>query len=88
MTLGEAEQIFAYWSENPPAHLMLQAIARMLGWKPPRPPQPGLAEIAVMAPPGLSIAKAGDIGMPPPVLDVDALRVRNRARLAKTRDPM
>src|SRR5207249_1892397 len=32
MTLAEAGEIFDYWAENPPPHLLLQAIARMLGW--------------------------------------------------------
>jgi len=31
MTLAEAGEIFAYWAENPPPHLLLQAIARLLG---------------------------------------------------------
>ena len=80
MTLAEAGEIFAYWEENPPPHLMLQAIARLLGWMPRSapagPPQSG--DIAA-APPGLAVAHGGDLGMPPP-LDLDALGIRNRAR--------
>ena len=82
MTLAEAGEIFAYWAENPPAHLMVQLVARMLGWKPAENPAPPFADIVAMAPPGLALAPGGDIGMPAPVLDIDALRARNRARLA------
>src|ERR1700728_1849438 len=32
MTLAEAGEIFAYWEESPPTHLMVQTIARLLGW--------------------------------------------------------
>jgi hypothetical protein len=81
MTLAEAGEIFGYWEENPPAHLMLQTIARMLGWM-PRPAQPGappIEDIAAAAPPGLAMARGGNPGMPPP-LDLDALRARNRGR--------
>jgi hypothetical protein len=56
---------------------MLQTIARMLGWM-PRLAQP-LEEIAAAPPPGLAVARGGDLGMPAP-LDLDALRARNRAR--------
>ena len=83
MTLAEAEEIFAYWTENPPAHLMVQTIARMLGWKPAKPEAPLFADIAAMATPGLSIAANGSLGMPAPVLDIAILRARNRDRLAK-----
>ncbi|HVH79330.1 MAG TPA: hypothetical protein VM782_08065, partial [Stellaceae bacterium] len=65
-----------------------QTIARMLGWKPARLPRPSLADLAAMAPPGLAIVKNADIGMPPPVLDIAALRARNRARLAKNAERM
>jgi hypothetical protein len=82
MTLAEAGEIFAYWADNPPAHLMLQALARMLGWKPKTGPAPTLPEFAAMAPPGLAVAAGGDLGMPSPVLDIEVLRSRNRARLA------
>jgi hypothetical protein len=80
MNLAEAGEIFGYWEENPPAHLMLQTIARMLGWA-PRPTQAGappIADIAAAAPPGLAVTRGGDPGMPPP-LDLDAMRARNRA---------
>ena len=36
MTLAEAGEIFRYWEDNPPMHLMTQIIARLLGWQPPR----------------------------------------------------
>lgn len=81
MTLAEAGEIFAYWSGNPPVHLMGQIVARMLGWKPPSAPAPTLADLAAMAPPGLSLG-TGDLGMPAPVLDIETLRAKNRARLA------
>ena len=82
MTLAEAGEIFDSWAENPPAHLMVQTIARMLGWKPAEAATPPLADIAAMAPPGLAIAAPRALGMPAPVLDVETLRIRNRARLA------
>jgi hypothetical protein len=88
MTIAEAAEIFAYWAENPPPHLLLQAIARMLGWKPAADPPPPLADIVAMAPPGLAVASAGGIGMPPPVLDIEELRTRNRAHLVKRIDRM
>ena len=87
MTLAEAGQIFDYWAENPPVHLMAQTLARALGWK-PAPVTTPPTDIAAMAPPGLSLASGGDIGMPVPVLDIEALRARNRARLANRPDRM
>ncbi len=84
MNLAEAGEIFGYWEENPPAHLMLQTIARMLGWM-PRPAQlgaPPIEEIAATAPPGLTVARGADLGLPAP-LDLDALRAKNRVRAAK-----
>ncbi len=88
MTLAEAGEIFDYWADNPPTHLMLQTVARMLGWKPPSRETPPLADIAAMAPPGLAVAANGALGMPPPVLDIEALRARNRARLANAANRM
>ncbi len=81
MTIAEAGEIFLYWEENPPAHLMLQTIARMLGWLPRPAPAgaPPIEEIAAVAPPGLGVARGADLGMPTP-LDLDALRARNRAQ--------
>ena len=81
MTLAEAGEIFGYWEANPPAHLMLQTIAHMLGWMPRPMPAgaPRIDEIAAAAPPGLAIARGGGLGMPQP-LDADALRARNQAR--------
>lgn len=88
MTLAEAGEIFAYWAENPPTHLVVQTIARMLGWKPAAAAPPSPADMAAMAPPGLAIAANGSLGMPAPVLDIEALRARNRARLASGGNPM
>ena len=85
MTLAEAEQIFDYWAEHPPTYLMVQAIARILGWKPAAAAPPSLDDLMAMAPPSLAVAAAGSLGMPAPVLDIEALRARNRARLAKGR---
>ncbi|HYU13961.1 MAG TPA: hypothetical protein VEK82_15390, partial [Stellaceae bacterium] len=72
------------WEDNPPAHLMTQIIARLLGWKPRRQAQPStgaasLADLAAASPPGLAIAPPGALDMPPPVLAPDELRARNRA---------
>ncbi len=85
MTLAEAGEIFAYWERDPPAHLIVQTIARLLGWTPrPAPSRPpGIEEIAASAPSGLVVAHGGVIGMPAPVFDSEALRTRNRARAAE-----
>jgi hypothetical protein len=83
MTLAEAGEIFAYWEANPPAHQMLQIIARLLGWAPlAAVPDPApLQALAAAPPPGLVVAGAGgDLGMPAPLFDAAALRARNRAR--------
>lgn len=81
MTLAEAGEIFAYWENDPPVHLIGQAIARMFGWIPrPIPAAAMRAEdIAAAPPPGLIVAPGGAIGMPAPLLDPDAMRLRNRA---------
>jgi hypothetical protein len=78
MSLAEAGEIFAYWEQNPPPHLLLQTIARMLGWTPPAP-QPRASLAAAAPPPGLAVVRGGALGMPEP-LGIDALRTRNRAR--------
>ena len=60
MTLAEAGEIFAYWEHDPPAHLIVQSIARLLGWT-PRPVlsrTPRIDEIAASAPPGLAVERA------------------------------
>jgi hypothetical protein len=81
MTLAEVGEIFAYWAENPPAHLILQAIARMLGWAPapPAAEQAPFEAVAAAPPPGLAVLRRAEPGMPPPVLDPEPLRERNRA---------
>ena len=72
MTLAEAGEIFRYWEDNPPAHLMTQIIARLLGWQPPPPaPAISLADLAAAPPPGLAIASADTIAMPAPVFVPD-----------------
>ena len=60
---------------------MLQIVARAFGWQPQRRPaavSPG--DLAAAAPPGLAVTRRGGIGMPPPVLDIAALRAHNQAR--------
>jgi hypothetical protein len=85
MTLAEAGEIFAYWQHDPPAYLIVQSIARLLGWV-PRPVlsrTPRIDELAVSVPPGLAVARGGAIGMPVPVFDSEVLRIRNQARAAE-----
>jgi hypothetical protein len=81
MTLAEAGEIFRHWERDPPTHLMLQTIARLLGWSPAAAGTRATApeELLATAPPGLAVTRGGDIGMPDPVLDADALRARNLA---------
>lgn len=90
MTLAEAGEIFTYWERDPPAHLIVQTIAQLLGWTPrsaaPRPTpfrRSRIEEIAASTPPGLAVASGSAIGMPVPVLDLEPLRARNRARAAE-----
>lgn len=80
MTLAETGEIFRYWEQNPPAHLMLQTIARLLGWSPAAPAadQPDPDELLAAPPPGLAVVR-GDLGMPVAVLDPERMRARNRA---------
>lgn len=80
MTLTEAGEIFAYWADHPPPHLLLQAIAAALGWR-PSAEAADPAALAAAAPPGLVLA-AGAAGAPAPVFELDELRARNRARAA------
>lgn len=85
MTLAEAGEIFGYWAANPPAYLILQALARMLGWSPPAPDRPAsIEDIATAPPPGVAIIRGGDPAMPAPVLDAAVLRARNRAHALAT----
>ena len=60
-------------------------LGSFIGWKPAAGAAPPLADIAAMAPPGLSV---GNLDMPSPVLDIEILRARNRARLANRADQM
>jgi hypothetical protein len=84
MSLSEAGEIFRYWEDNPPPHLMLQAIARLLGWQPARselpPERVSPVDLAAAAPSGLVIVPAGSRDEPPAVFDIETLRARNRAR--------
>jgi hypothetical protein len=82
MTLVEAGEIFSYWERHPPAHLMLQTIARLFGWVPQAAPAAAMSigDIAAAAPPGLVVARGGEFGMPAP-LDLERLRAKNRARV-------
>jgi hypothetical protein len=86
MTLAEAGEIFHYWEANPPPHLLLQAIARLLGWLPSSRPAPAsLADLAAAPPPGLVLAPAATLDLPPATFDLDTLRARNDARADKTK---
>jgi len=80
MTLAEVGEIFAYWEDNPPPHLVLRAIATMLGWRSAGParPEADIAGLAAAPPPGLAVAGAAGLDMPPPVLDIAKMRERNR----------
>jgi hypothetical protein len=81
MTLAEAGEIFAYWERDPPAHLIVQTIARLFGWTPQAAPSPPrIDEIAASVPPGLAVRSGAAIGMPAPIFDLVAMRARNRAR--------
>jgi hypothetical protein len=75
MTLAEAELIFASWREAPPAHHLLQVLARLWGWQPPR--ARGEAETAdaraLLAIPGMVQKPVGE-GLPAAVLDFEALK--------------
>jgi hypothetical protein len=86
MTLGEAALIFESWRETPPTHHMMQALARLWGWKgPPRaicsdegrdPPMPRHAPTPpneALAIPGLTHRPVGE-GLPAVVLDFEALK--------------
>ena len=91
MTLAEAGEIFRYWEDNPPPHLLLQAVARLLGWQPlasstarslvQAAPATAIAAFAAMPPPGLAVMPATQIAMPPPTFDLETLRARSQARL-------
>ena len=79
--MAEAGEIFAYWADHPPAHLMLQAIAGALGWQPrPKPEPVDLAALAAAPPPGLAVRPGA---VPPAELDPAALRARNHALAAQ-----
>jgi hypothetical protein len=87
MTLAEAGEIFRHWQQNPPAHLMLQTIACLLGWSPAAASRPAPDEVLAAPPPGIAVTR-GDTGMPVPVLDAEALRARNlEMALALDRSP-
>jgi hypothetical protein len=77
MTLAEAELIFAGWEEAPPAHHLLQVLARQWGWQPPasarRGRHPAPDPNAVLAVPGM-VAKPVGEGLPAVVLDFETLK--------------
>ena len=83
MTLAEAREIFRYWEANPPTHLIVQAIACLLGWSPPPALSPPPADIAAAPPPGLAVTRGAGLDMPPPILDAAILRTRNQTRAAE-----
>jgi hypothetical protein len=74
MTLGEAELIFNSWRDTPPAHYMLQVIARMLGWKPAATgaTEAGDARTRILAISGFSERPVGE-GLPA-VLNFEQLK--------------
>ena len=85
LTLAEAGEIFRYWEDNPPPHLLLQTIARLLGWQPAGPPPTAsIADVAAAPPPGLAVVPAGSLDIPPAIFDLDTLRVRNRTRASQS----
>jgi hypothetical protein len=75
MTLFEAELIFENWREAPPAHHLLQILARLGGWRPPRAPDEAQAADAraLLAIPGIVQKPVGE-GLPTAVLDFEALK--------------
>jgi hypothetical protein len=81
MTMAEAELIFAAWREAPPAHHMLQVLARLWGWQGPAagrvetPPAPTIADLAGM--PGFSRRRDVHEGLPAPILDFETLKARH-----------
>ena len=85
MTLAEAGEIFGYWVDNPPAYLLLQAIARLLGWSPAAAASSAevkaspVEDLAAAAPPGLTVVRGNASDTPAPFLDPEMLRERNRA---------
>jgi hypothetical protein len=85
MTLADVGEIFAYWERDPPVHLMVQTIARLLGWTPPNQPSRSaqIDAIAASVPPGLTIMHGGTIGMPEAVFDLEELRTHNQAKAAE-----
>ena len=81
MTLVQAGEIFRYWEQEPPTHLMLRVIASLLGWRPLHAGDcaSSLDELAAAAPPGLAVAEgSGNVAMAAP-LGLEAMRAKNRA---------
>ena len=83
MTLAEAEEIFAYWAANPPAHLMMQTIAAMLGWK-PFGRRTGSTSLPLRRRRGWRSARRRR-RCRTPIFDIDSLRAANRSRAAAQR---
>jgi len=79
MYLSEADEIFGYWEQSPPTYQLVDLIARMLGWEGPArqagepPPMP---EIPV----DFAEAIGRAAGVPTPIVDLEAMRERNRLR--------
>ena len=80
MTLLEAETIFAYWAEHPPAHL---AVAAGLGLGPGRPceksPLGADPFSSIAAVPGIEEG-AVDRGLEAPALDFSELKRRRQRK--------
>lgn len=61
---------------------MVQTIAQILGWKPTRrPTEPTIGDIAAEAARfGVPLLNGADLGTPAPIIDLDEMREKNRAR--------
>jgi hypothetical protein len=79
MYFSEAEEIFGHWEQSPPTYQMVGLIARMLGWEGPAraldgpPPMPSIS-------PDMAEAIGLAAGVPSPVVDLEAMREKNRRR--------
>lgn len=89
MTLAEAEEVFGYWEQQPPTCHLVSIIAQMLGWVPERRPAGDKKETMSAGEIAAEAAKfgmpvvSGGLGMPAPVLDIDAFREKIRPRLVE-----
>ena len=83
MYLEEADEVFDYWTLHPPTHQLVALIARMLGWEGPEKPEidgDDLPDLQIELSPEMADAIGKAAGVPPPVIDLEAMRERNRNR--------